>query len=91
MSVRKSTNDRYLVKAVLHSSRVLSAFTCADDTLTLGELTARSQLSKSMVFRMLYTLEHCGLVEKADDRRYRSRVQVVAVSSGAAEELAAET
>src|SRR5919109_3501617 len=67
--------DRYVVKSVIHSSKVLSAFRSSGEALPLREVTARTGLPKSMVFRLLYTLERCGLVEKAGENLYRSHVR----------------
>src|SRR5262245_59246959 len=58
------SRDPYLVKAVVHASRVLSAFRLSGEALPLREVSARSGLPKSMTFRLLYTLERCGMVEK---------------------------
>jgi ribose transport system substrate-binding protein len=71
----ETPRDRYLVKSVVHSSRVLSAFSAAGEALPLREIAARSALPKSMVFRLLYTLERCGMVEKAGENLYRSCVR----------------
>ena len=67
----------YLVKSVVHSCQVLVAFRSPLKTLTLGEIVARSGLSKTMVFRLLYTLEKCGMVEKLEQKLYRVIVHPV--------------
>jgi ribose transport system substrate-binding protein len=64
--------DRYLVKSVVHSSRLLSAFRTSGEALPLREVSLRSGLPKSMAFRLLYTLERCGMVEKVGENLYRS-------------------
>jgi len=64
--------DRYLVKSVVHSSRLLTAFRSSGEALPLREVAARSGLPKSMAFRLLYTLERCGMVEKVGENLYRS-------------------
>jgi ribose transport system substrate-binding protein len=71
----KTPRDRYLVKSIVHSSRVLSAFSASGEALPLREIAARSALPKSMVFRLLYTLERCGMVEKVGENLYRSFVR----------------
>ena len=72
MSSETRARDPYLVKSVLHSSLVLSAFRSSGEALPLREVSARSALPKSMVFRLLYTLERCGMVEKVGENLYRS-------------------
>jgi ribose transport system substrate-binding protein len=67
-----SGRDRYLVKSVVHSSRLLSAFRTSGEALPLREISLRSGLPKSMAFRLLYTLERCGMVEKVGENLYRS-------------------
>jgi ribose transport system substrate-binding protein len=71
----ETTRDPYLVKSVVHSSRVLSAFRASGEALPLREIASRSGLPKSMVFRLLYTLERCGMVEKVGENLYRSFVR----------------
>jgi ribose transport system substrate-binding protein len=71
----KASRDPYLVKSVVHSSRVLSAFRVTGEALPLKEISARSGLPKSMAFRLLYTLERCGMIEKVGENLYRSSVR----------------
>ena len=66
------SRDRYFVKSVEHASRLLSAFRTPGEGLPLRELSQRSGLPKSMTFRLLYTLERCGMVEKVGENLYRS-------------------
>jgi hypothetical protein len=67
--------DPYLVKSVVHSSRGLSAFRASGEALPLREIAARSGLPKSMAFRLLYTLERCGMIEKVGANLYRSSLR----------------
>ncbi len=67
-----STRDPYLIKSVLHSSQLLSAFRTSGEALPLREISSRSGLSKTMAFRLLYTLEKCGMVEKVGENLYQS-------------------
>src|SRR5437763_15401280 len=64
--------DAYLVKSVVHSSRLLTAFLSPVEPLRLREIASRSGLPKTMVFRLLYTLERCGMVEKVGENLYQS-------------------
>src|SRR5438874_6683414 len=75
MTAKATRRDPYLVKSVIHSSRVLSAFRASGEALPLREISSRSSLPKSMVFRLLYTLERCGMVEKVGENLYRSAVR----------------
>ena len=67
--------DPYLVKSVVHASQLLSAFRSSGEALPLRDIAARSGLPKSMTFRLLYTLERCGLIEKAGENLYRSHLR----------------
>src|SRR5207248_11436382 len=63
--------DPYLVKSIVHSSRVLLSFRSAGEALALKEIVQRSGLPKTMCFRLLYTLEKCGMVEKVSTNLYQ--------------------
>ena len=63
--------DPYLVKSVVHASQILSAFQHAAEVLPLKEIVRRCGLPKSMVFRLLYTMTTCHIVEKLENNRYR--------------------
>jgi ribose transport system substrate-binding protein len=69
------TRDRYLVKSIVHSSQLLGAFHSPGEALSLKEISARCSLPKTMVFRLLYTLEKCGMVDKVGQNLYRSCVR----------------
>src|SRR6187402_840643 len=70
-----AARDPYLVKSVVHSAQLLSAFRSSGEALPLREIAARSGLPKSMTFRLLYTLERCGMIEKAGENLYRSHLR----------------
>ncbi len=75
MAPKPPARDPYLVKAVVHASQLLSAFRSSGEALPLREVAARSGLPKSMAFRLLYTLERCGMVEKVGENLYRSHLR----------------
>src|SRR5499427_2337484 len=75
MSPPAASRDRYLVKSIVHSSQLLSAFRSPGEALPLKEVSARCGLPKTMVFRLLYTLEKCGMVDKVGQNLYQSRVR----------------
>src|SRR5213594_513804 len=72
---KATPRDPYLVKSVVHSSRVLSAFRSSGEALPLRDVSARSGLPKSMTFRLLYTLERCGMIDKVGENLYRSSLR----------------
>src|SRR6186997_517528 len=67
--------DPYLIKAVMHASQLLSAFRSSGEALPLREIALRSGLPKSMTFRLLYTLERGGMLEKVGENLYRSHLR----------------
>ena len=67
--------DPYLVKSVVHSAQLLSAFRSSGEALPLREISSRAGLPKSMTFRLLYTLERCGMIEKVGENLYRSHLR----------------
>src|SRR3981081_4784727 len=75
MSRDPSARDPYLVKSAVHATRLLSAFRSSGEALPLREIAGRSGLPKSMAFRLLYTLERCGMVEKVGENLYRCAVR----------------
>src|SRR5262249_4904370 len=75
VSAETPVRDPYLVKSVVHSSILLSAFRVSGEALPLREISKRSGLPKTMAFRLLYTLEKCGMVEKVGENLYRSCVR----------------
>ena len=75
MGEAPSPRDPYLVKSVIHSSKILSAFRSAGEALSLREIAQRSALTKTMCFRLLYTLEKCAMVEKVSSNLYQSLVR----------------
>src|SRR6476469_6848124 len=75
MRSKPPARDPYLVKSVVHASQLLSAFRSSGEALPLREIAGRSGLPKSMTFRLLYTLERCGMIEKAGENLYRSHLR----------------
>src|SRR3977135_130049 len=69
------SRDRYLVKSIVHSAQLLTAFRSAGEALPLKEISTRCGLPKTMVFRLLYTLEKCGMVDKLGQNLYQSCVR----------------
>jgi ribose transport system substrate-binding protein len=67
----RGARDRYVVKAIVHAAEVLWVFQSPGESLRLRDIVDRTGFTKGMCFRLLYTLHHCGLVEKIDESRYR--------------------
>ncbi|MBI4910645.1 MAG: substrate-binding domain-containing protein [Acidobacteria bacterium] len=67
-----ATRDRYFIHAVAHAVDVLRAFGTPKEVLRLRDIVARAGHSKNITFRLLYTLERTGLIEKVGANEYRS-------------------
>lgn len=67
----RSNHKRYIVESLVHASHVLNAFQSKDEVLRLKEIVSRTGLSKSMCFRLLYTLHSCGFLDKVSGNQYR--------------------
>jgi ribose transport system substrate-binding protein len=59
------------VKSLVHASEILWAFQHPGETLRLRDVMTRTGFGKGMCFRLLYTLRHCGFIEKVENNRYR--------------------
>jgi len=64
---------RYLIKSLLHASRLIAAFQSEGEVLRLRDLVERTGMNRMTCFRILYTLHHCGLLEKLAENQYRPR------------------
>src|ERR1700716_2427766 len=71
LSRRPARRDSYLVKSLVHASEILMAFQHPGEGLRLRDVTHRTGFGKGMCFRLLYTLRHCGFIEKVENNRYR--------------------
>ncbi|MEN6534826.1 MAG: substrate-binding domain-containing protein [Bryobacteraceae bacterium] len=63
----------YVVDAVMRACDLLDAFRSQGECLTLRELVQRTGMNKATAFRLLFTLERRGLVERCGRGEYRSR------------------
>jgi ribose transport system substrate-binding protein len=64
-------HQAYLINAVIRAQKVVEAFGQHGAALRLRDVVERTGLGKNQCFRLLYTLRHCGVVEKVDVNRYR--------------------
>ncbi len=74
--MKNPNHDRYLVKSLVHATRVLEAFQSVGDVLRLRDVVARTGFNKGMCFRLLYSLHHCGFLNKVDENHYQLASEV---------------
>ena len=67
MNKTSDVDDRYLVPALARGLQLLMQFNRNDRELSGAELARRLDLPRASVFRMLYTLEASGFVERSSD------------------------
>ena len=65
--------DRNESQTVLRACEVLKVFRSLGEELTLVDVIERTRLPKTTVFRLLRTLIHGGLLERASNGAYRNR------------------
>jgi DNA-binding IclR family transcriptional regulator len=58
------------VVAVDKALMVLTAFREGDQSLSLADISERTRLAKSTALRLLASLQHFGLVQRIEERRY---------------------
>jgi ribose transport system substrate-binding protein len=73
---RNSNHNRYMVKALVHATRVLEAFQSSGDVLRLRDVVARTGFNKGMCFRLLYSLHQCGFLDRVGENSYRLTSEV---------------
>ena len=67
MTQTEKNGDRYTVPALARGLQLLTQFNRHERELTGAELSRRMGLPRASVFRMLFTLEQGGFVERAQD------------------------
>ncbi len=74
--MKTSNHSRYMVKSLVHASRILESFQTAGDVLRLRDVVTRTGFNKGMCFRLLYTLHQCGFLDKVGENHYRLASEV---------------
>lgn len=71
-------DDRYFVTALARGLQVLDAFSGERQRLSLTEIAASAGLEKSTAFRLVYTLEQLGYLERdPETRMYRPSLRLM--------------
>jgi ribose transport system substrate-binding protein len=73
---KNSNHNRYMVKALVHATRVLEAFQTSGDVLRLRDVVVRTGFNKGMCFRLLYSLHQCGFLDRVGENSYRLTSEV---------------
>jgi IclR family KDG regulon transcriptional repressor len=59
-----NSKDRYLINSILRASNVLRCFLGEKSNFKISEIARQLKLDRSTTYRILLSLEKCGLVEK---------------------------
>ena len=73
LPVKERKGDRNESQTVLRVCDVLKTFRSLGESLQLSEVIERTGLPKTTVFRLIRTLIHGGLLERAGSGIYRNR------------------
>ena len=74
--MKDSDHSRYIIKSLMHASKVLTSFHSQGEVLRLRDVVSRTGFNKGMCFRILYTLHQCGFIEKVAENSYRLTAQL---------------
>jgi ribose transport system substrate-binding protein len=69
---KRRDNSRYKLETVTRACTILRHFSDVQEALTLGDVVEHTGLERTIVFRILKTLEEEGLLRRAEGRRYLS-------------------
>ncbi|WP_236757837.1 IclR family transcriptional regulator [Aeromonas cavernicola] len=71
-------DERYIVPGLVRGLKALQAFSDERRELSVSELADAIEVNRSSAFRIIYTLESCGFLYKAEGaRRYRLNSKVL--------------
>ena len=68
---------RHRLQTVRKACTLLKAFADHEERLTLAEISARTRIEKTIVFRLVHTLEDEGLLRRVDARRFCLNVRLM--------------
>lgn len=77
MCAARQDNSRYKLETVARACTILHHFAETQQSLSLSEVVERTGFERTIVFRLLRTLEEEGLLRRPEGRRYLSNVNIV--------------
>jgi ribose transport system substrate-binding protein len=77
MNASKRDNSQYKLETVARACTILRHFADVQQSLSLAEIVERTGLERTIVFRILKTLEEEGLLRRPEGRRYFSNVHIL--------------
>ncbi|ALM83849.1 IclR family transcriptional regulator [Bordetella sp. N] len=86
LSVSPSNRSGYTIESVRTAMDLLFAV-CGEPDLGVTELARKNGLGKARAYRLLRTLEECGLVKRTEDQRFRLGHAALLVGSAATTQI----
>jgi ribose transport system substrate-binding protein len=77
MCASSRDNSRYKLETVARACAILRHFSDVQKPLSLGEVVERTGFERTIVFRLLKTLEEEGMLRRPDGRGYLSNVNIL--------------
>jgi ribose transport system substrate-binding protein len=77
MCPQNRDNSRYKLETVTRACMILRQFTDVQRSMSLGELVERTGLERTIVFRLLRTLEEEGFLRRPEGRGYISNISIL--------------
>lgn len=77
MSSIDTANTRYKLETVTRACAILRQLARATQPMTLSEIAEQTGLERTIVFRLLKTLEEEGLLRRPEGRRYVSNISIL--------------
>jgi ribose transport system substrate-binding protein len=74
---RAEGTGRHRLQTVRKACTLLKAFTDEEERLTLVEISSRTKIEKTIVFRLVHTLEEEGFLRKVDARSFCLNVRLM--------------
>lgn len=63
-------DERYLVPGLIRGLAILEAFNREAQEMTITDIAEILNVNRSSAFRLIYTLEHCGYLQKSSAKSY---------------------
>ena len=74
--LKEPPSGRYMVRALVRATQILTAFRTPGDVLRLRDVVARTGFDKATAYRLMYTMYRCGLLEKLGGHQYRCPIRL---------------
>ena len=74
----REIDERYLVPGLMRGLKILEGFSRERQEQSIAQMAARAELSRSTTFRLVYTLEAIGYLERiGESKTYRLGTKVL--------------